>query len=445
MKLSSRTFGVEFELFFEEEDMKKFVQDNVKYIDIKPSKEDIEDFRDQYQYCKRKGQTLKSFIAEQTEEYISNRIRDIVDFDHERFNLVQDVLEKRLKLDGWDIHDDCSIEGDITMEIVTPILKGKQGLKDITKFLNYFGKYASVNESCGLHVHVGASDFIKSKNSSELFAAALLYYSSFEKLFDSLVIEARREDNNDYTLSPIKAEEIIRAFMSGSKGHKIQYERYHKVNLCSIDEHGTIEFRHMHGVLDPRVVTNWVKVCTSYVDMVKENYAEWNAVTTFKPNKKKYSNQEHTSNFKNLINTIHQHYSYILSLPDKALVKKIADNLVVNEAGILTVPKIGMSKEKFVSLINYIKNTRATFFSTSNLFKLNAISQDADNFYVKYHEDGIIRNYDSDFTFEGLDIALKATKRKVASKRGYPKGLPVHAIKQIKKVNEELFGKKMAA
>lgn len=345
MTLSSRTFGVEFELFFEDKDIDALLNANKKYLNLKPSKNDIQWFRDDYEFDHRDNETLKEFIKRRTKEFIEDAYKHYWE-DYNLYDLVQTILEERLGLEKWTINDDCSIDGGkVTMEIVTPVLKGEKGLKEITKFLNYFKKYASVNESCGLHVHVGASDFIRSKNNSELFASALLYYSSFESIFDSLVIRNRREDYNDYALPAFDAHKIVAQLSLGNKGHNIQYERYSKLNLCSIDKYGTIEFRQMHGVLDPRVVTNWVKVCTSFVDMVKENYSEWNGISRYKLNK---NQQERTRKFG----------------------------------------------------------------------------------FVKY---------------EGLDILVETTKRKVASRRGYPKGLPVAAINQIKKVNKELFGKKMAA
>ena len=62
---------------------------------------------------------------------------------------------------------DGSIQGNLPIECVSPILKGKNGMKSLKAVcdsLNESG--ARVNKSCGLHVHIGLQniDFVQYKN-----------------------------------------------------------------------------------------------------------------------------------------------------------------------------------------------------------------------------------------------------------------------------------------
>lgn len=296
MKLSSRTFGVEFELFFTREDYSKLSKDNIKILRQNWNAENLHEhslkelkreYEDAQRYEGFKG-NFAAYKAKIREEEVQEQISDPDCDEYNCINFVKEILEQRLGL-NWNIHEDCSIRGPITMEIVTPILKGEDGIKQIKKFLAYFGEYASVNQSTGLHVHVGAADFISKGNqgkSPEMFAAALLYYSSFEEVFDSLVKNSRRKNNNSFTKSVSNPSEVLLAFQRLQEEDvknpaNIQHERYKKLNLTAINKHKTFEFRHMHGTLDFEVVKNWIKICTSFVDMVKDEYKSWS--TFLKP------------------------------------------------------------------------------------------------------------------------------------------------------------------
>ena len=60
----------------------------------------------------------------------------------------------------WKIVNDGSINGNDTFELVSPILQGGDGMRQLEKacfVLNACG--AKVNKSCGTHVHLGAAGF----------------------------------------------------------------------------------------------------------------------------------------------------------------------------------------------------------------------------------------------------------------------------------------------
>ena len=56
---------------------------------------------------------------------------------------------------------------EVEAEIVKPILRGSEGLKQVYKFCTIFREYAKVNESTGVHVHVDAADFKNGDTAAE--------------------------------------------------------------------------------------------------------------------------------------------------------------------------------------------------------------------------------------------------------------------------------------
>jgi hypothetical protein len=106
---------------------------------------------------------------------------------------------------AWDLGDDGSIRGDHPIEIRSPVLSGRKGLKEIEKVcrvLNELGSQA--NASCGLHVHVGITN--AEKQGEKPFTipeilTVLKRYQAWEKTIDGFVASGRREGKNNYCAS----------------------------------------------------------------------------------------------------------------------------------------------------------------------------------------------------------------------------------------------------
>lgn len=155
---------------------------------------------------------------------------------------------------NWKIVRDYSIHGRNGFEIVSPILKGTNGfdqIKKVCKVLNNVG--CKVNKSCGLHVHHQAEDI--SKATIKKFFDS---YKNNESLIDSIMPYSRRNDINGM-IDSLKYidfgewSEIINDDGDGSN-------RYYKINYQSIVRHGTIEFRHHSGTLNPTKIINWIEL-----------------------------------------------------------------------------------------------------------------------------------------------------------------------------------------
>lgn len=162
---------------------------------------------------------------------------------------------------------DSSLSGHMPAECVSPALnsnaRGFGSLKACCKTLRDI--HATVNRTCGLHVHIGAKDL-----SEQEYCNVFLNYKMMETAIDSFMAPSRRESNsrwcrslNGYSLENCHTRESVLRTLCG--------DRYHKVNPCSWGRHKTIEFRQHAGTINYKKVEAWVKFLGKLVGWSKSN------------------------------------------------------------------------------------------------------------------------------------------------------------------------------
>jgi len=156
-----------------------------------------------------------------------------------------------------------------TCEIVSPILNNLASLRKICKVLNE--QNASVNSSCGMHIHVGAQKMTK-----EQICNIVINYGKVEKAIDSFMPNSRRRNNNYYTKSIKPVSERIEEILQSQSYDSIRLSeltntRYLKVNLQALNVHNTIEFRQHSGTINFNKIKNWVEFIISLVNYSKHN------------------------------------------------------------------------------------------------------------------------------------------------------------------------------
>jgi hypothetical protein len=163
---------------------------------------------------------------------------------------------------------DASIQGENSIECVTPVLKNAGDIDNLEKVCNALNASgAMVNKSCGLHVHLGMQnvEFNHFKN-------ILINYMFLEHAIDKFMAKSRRDNENGYSKSlihaglyyPIKEcndfEEIINLFCI----------RYYKVNPLSYERYKTLEFRQHQGTTDFKKIKKWVEFLMHLADYSKK-------------------------------------------------------------------------------------------------------------------------------------------------------------------------------
>jgi len=176
---------------------------------------------------------------------------------------------------AWKVVTDGSVRGRGVhgLEFVGPILSGDTGLASVAKVLAALRQMgATVNSTCGFHVHVGARD-----QGLDFFKTLVKLYSRYETAIDALMPVSRRGNEASYakTVSLVSREAIDGARDLTSLGYAIARAsgaaavRYHKVNVLAFDKHKTVEFRQHAGTVDTAKATNWIVTCLRLVATAK--------------------------------------------------------------------------------------------------------------------------------------------------------------------------------
>lgn len=164
---------------------------------------------------------------------------------------------------------DSSLRGmDDPIECVSPVLtgaNGKNALKNAVKTLNVAG--ANVNQTCGLHVHVGAA-----KLTAQQYCNVFVNYAYLEAVIDTFMAPSRRSDNAIFARSlQDHVLDLEHAVTRENVCSALHYSRYHKVNAESYGRHRTIEFRQHAGTTNYEKIINWVSFCGKLVIWSKKN------------------------------------------------------------------------------------------------------------------------------------------------------------------------------
>jgi len=189
----------------------------------------------------------------------------------------------------WKIIYDGSVSGEgEDCEVISPPIKGKQGLEDLKKVVNAMKDFGVVvNTSTGLHVHHDIKNI-----STDALGMLVQFYAFYEGIFDTFQPKSRRGQNAGLCQSvkrhfdadtaqdvfeKIKqrlrrtdssCEKIGETHNQGIKDNnfdtlfydEFHYRRYCKLNLQSYYKHGTVEFRHHSGTVDAEKICNWVEL-----------------------------------------------------------------------------------------------------------------------------------------------------------------------------------------
>jgi hypothetical protein len=172
----------------------------------------------------------------------------------------------------WKIVNDGSVNGANGFELVSPVLRGLEGLADLERACRALRRCgAKVNKTCGLHVHFG----MRESPISHL-RQVVRNYLVLETTLDQLMPPSRR--NNGYCKSLRRSrslEAAERAILAANTAQELavaangghgQDHRYHKVNVQSFFRHGTLEFRQHSASLEFEKISFWVKLLHNLID-----------------------------------------------------------------------------------------------------------------------------------------------------------------------------------
>jgi hypothetical protein len=176
--------------------------------------------------------------------------------------------------DHWKITTDRSLGHDVYRskgaEIVSPVLRGEEGLESIRKVCNILTELkCRVNTKCGLHVHVGAA----ARRGVPFLKNMARMYQHFDGVIDAFMSPSRRGPSGgggfcgslrvDHPRLEIAqtVQDVGRAIGQNFANGNRSPQRYRKFNILTYFDPGTVEFRHHQGTVDAQKTEMWVKLC----------------------------------------------------------------------------------------------------------------------------------------------------------------------------------------
>lgn len=171
----------------------------------------------------------------------------------------------------WKIKPDSSICGGEGAEVVSPVLKGSEGLRQVEIVCEVLGRMTDVNRSCGVHVHHESTDL-----SYKAFRNVYQIYKSSQKVIDGFLPKSRRAANRRsfvddvygggrlyYDRAEALSDERFTRFLTR------ETSRYMVVNFRSYGLRGTIEFRQHSGSTEFKKIKSWIVFTQGIVEWAK--------------------------------------------------------------------------------------------------------------------------------------------------------------------------------
>jgi hypothetical protein len=166
--------------------------------------------------------------------------------------------------EGWKAEHDCSIRataGFTACEVVSPILKGADGLKQVKQICDYLNSIgAKVNSSTGFHVHIGwigDADALKRLTS---------YVSNYEQALFASTGTRTRETGQ--FCQPIRTANAYTGRFRDGQTERLPSNRYHVLNVTNLQpgRHGTVEFRVFAGTTNVTKAIGYIRLCLGLVE-----------------------------------------------------------------------------------------------------------------------------------------------------------------------------------
>ena len=194
----------------------------------------------------------------------------------------------RFGCNRWTVEHDSSVDTRqqdmYACEFVSPILVGQEGVQHVLAFTEWLKNLPSgVNQSCGMHVHVGIDSVIGRGASSAkvvnfLTKVAHLTYRWQEALYaqsgtrrDRNSYCGRIQDESHWVINVREEHEKPDSAKDRHRNSLNHLERYHAVNLQNMNGKGTVEFRAFAGTLNKQKMLHALWTVYSIIHNAKRN------------------------------------------------------------------------------------------------------------------------------------------------------------------------------
>lgn len=163
------------------------------------------------------------------------------------------------------IVSDSSISGENPNEVVTHILNGAAGIKTVNALCQSLDAVgATVNKSCGLHVHFGCK-----KMTDEWYVNIFANYKACKKVIDTFLAPSRRGEDSRWCHGLARFD--FASCRTAGDVYRMMGGRYYCVNPEAWARHKTIEFRQHQGSVNAEKIEKWVKFLAALILYSREH------------------------------------------------------------------------------------------------------------------------------------------------------------------------------
>lgn len=193
-------------------------------------------------------------------------------------NIPVQMKDLNTQLYYWDIKPDGSLRN-YGAEFISKKLRGKDiylALEELNSRLVEFKITPDYSDRTSVHIHADARFM-----TLDQLRSFILYYLIHEPLLFSYVGK-NREDNNycvPYYINTAGIKNLSSLFKDISSGEQIlntihNAKKYEAMNIKSIQDKGSIEFRLHYGTHNPEIIMRWIKLILSMFKESKVSFYE---------------------------------------------------------------------------------------------------------------------------------------------------------------------------
>lgn len=191
----------------------------------------------------------------------------VLDSQNRRWKVMSDGSITTERKEGRQV---VAADNTYSVELVSPICRYEdiEGIQEIVRKLREAGM--RVNSSCGIHIHLDATPH----NANTLRNITNIMASKEDLIYKAMQVEVARERQYCRKVEqsfleelnrkkPRTLDEVSRIWYHGSDGRYEHYHdsRYHCLNLHSVFQKGTIEFRLFNSTTHAGKIKAYIQLC----------------------------------------------------------------------------------------------------------------------------------------------------------------------------------------
>ena len=177
-------------------------------------------------------------------------------------------------LNNWKVVPDGSVNNGC--EVVSPVLTGDDGLTEVRTVAGILrAAGATVNKSCGMHIHIGVDNALTTLEMARVIAAHQRWQAAFDALLTTDRLRNSAElykGNTNYARKRTRRQAVRLADNWNTmplRDISRHETRYFALNVNAFYKYGTFEVRSHQGSTNGKNATAWIAFNTAFMQWAK--------------------------------------------------------------------------------------------------------------------------------------------------------------------------------